>query len=99
MYHTCEVNASCYIVILNLSGLTVYHKIFHLNMYNVCFRHSQNNYRVAAVNVFLTFIGACKYILQDVKLQIYFCKTFYVLLSITRSSKLHQVLVILILLG
>jgi len=98
MYHTREVNASCYIVILNLSGLTAYHKMFRLNMYNVCFRHSQNNCRVVAVNVFLTFIGVRKYIIQSVTLQIHFCKTFYLVLSINRSSKPHQVFVILILL-
>jgi len=77
MYHTREVNASCYIVILNLSGLTAYHKIFRLNMYNVCFRHSQNYCQVVAVNVSLKFIGACRYILQSETLQIHFCKTFY----------------------
>ena len=99
MHHTREVNASCYIVIFNLSGLTAYHKLFRLNMYNVCLRHSQNNYRVVAVNVFLTFIGVRKYIIQSVTLQIHFCKTFYVVLSIVRSSKLHRVLVILIILG
>jgi len=68
-------------------------------MYNVCFKHSQNHYGVVTVNVFLTFIGVRKYILQIVTLQIHFCKTFYVVLSIIRSSKLHQVFFILILLG
>jgi len=84
---------------LNLPGFTVYHKIVRLNMYNVCFRHSQNNYRVVALNVFLTFMGACKYILQSVTLQIHFSKTFYVVQYINRNSKPHQVPVMSILLG
>ena len=98
MHHTREVNASCY-VIRNLSGLTAYHKIFRLNMYNFCFKHFQNNCLFVAVNVFLTSIGARKCILQSVTLQIHFCKSFYVVLSITRISKPHQGLVIRILLG
>jgi len=44
----------------------------------VCFRHSHNSCRVVAVNVFLTFIGVRKYIIQNVTLQIHVCKTFYV---------------------
>jgi len=48
--------------------------------------------------VFLTFIDARKYIRKDVTLHIYFCKTFYVVPSISMNSKLHQVLVIQILL-
>ena len=99
MYHTREVIASYYIVIRNLSGLTLYHKMFLLNMHNVCYTHSQNNYRVVAVNAFLTFIGACKYILQDVTLQIHFCKTFYVVLPINRCSNPHPVPIIGIVLG
>ena len=55
--------------------------------------------RLVTLNVFLTFIGSCKYIRQDVTLQIYFCNAFYIIPSIISSSKLHQVLVIQILLA
>jgi hypothetical protein len=65
----------------------------HAACWKTCYQEQQRHF-----TVFLKFICACKYIRKDVTLQIYFCKTFYVVPSISMGSKLHQVLVIQILL-